>query len=116
MSQTNKDVEGTLSDNDGTGADDIGIYYVSSEELIEEPDDRTYRRCALWTAQGWKPTSNSGFVERAPDEETLDSFRNIFAARNFFVMTPESVPGSVEIKESNHTVEDMDIDVPVNKE
>lgn len=112
MSQSNENEGDTTPDN-GTGADAIGIYYVRSEDLIKEPNERTYLRCALWTAKGWAPTSNSGFVERAPATQTIDDFRNTFAARNFIVMSPESVPGTVEIKESDHTVEDMDIDVPV---
>ena len=91
----------------------IGVYYVTSDELVESPSDRTYRRRVLWTGDGWTPTSNGELVQRAPDERTLDAFIDEFGGRNYFVMSPDDVPGTAAVEEPRFGIDDLDLDVPV---
>lgn len=113
MSQTDKHETETP----GTGGDaPIGVYYVEANELVLEPEDRTYHRRVLWTEDGWSPSSNGEMVEEAPDEKTLEAFIGVYAGRNYLVTPPEEVPGTVVEEPPRFSISDLELDVPVADE
>lgn len=90
----------------------IGVYYVPTSELEKQPENRTYQRKALWTPDGWAETSDGETIEDAPDERSLDAFRNRWGrSRNYFVMRPDEVPGEAEVQDPAFSPDELGLDV-----
>lgn len=109
MSETRE--SGPEDELDGVDLEEaIGIYKytVSGEE--SEVD---LKRHAVWTPDGWTKTSNAGMVGIAPEEKTLEAFKDAYHGSQMRVAHPADVEGEVVVGDPTVTIEDMGLDVDV---
>lgn len=86
----------------------IGVYKISVEG-----DSLELVRLALWTPDGWTKTSNGGMVAIAPEEKTLEGFKDEFHGSRMRVEHPADVEAEVTVGDPPASVEEMGLDVEI---
>lgn len=89
----------------------IGIYFVHSADLNKPPEERTYDRKALWTPDGWDPSSEECFTQVVPYPTLLSQFDRAFGGISLVVFYPDDVPGRVTINEMEIPIGDAPIGI-----